>query len=171
MAEAIRIYVACLAAYNNGRLHGRWIDATQESEEIAAEVQAMLRLSPISGAEEWAIHDYEGFGPISLSEWESFDRVSEIAQGIEEHGEAFAAWLSGDTSRSAEHFSEQFAGTWDSEKDFAYNWVEETGSWNGVEVPEELWGYLDWDVVARDLMQDFSTHQSSDHRVFVFRSY
>ena len=23
-----RIYVACLAAYNNGRLHGRWIDAT-----------------------------------------------------------------------------------------------------------------------------------------------
>lgn len=22
-----RIYVACLAAYNNGHLHGRWIDA------------------------------------------------------------------------------------------------------------------------------------------------
>jgi antirestriction protein len=24
-----RIYVACLAAYNNGNLHGAWIDATQ----------------------------------------------------------------------------------------------------------------------------------------------
>lgn len=25
-----RIYVACLAAYNNGSLHGRWIDADQD---------------------------------------------------------------------------------------------------------------------------------------------
>ena len=25
-----RIYVACLAAYNNGHLHGAWIDAAQE---------------------------------------------------------------------------------------------------------------------------------------------
>ena len=29
-----RIYVACLAAYNNGRLHGRWIDADQSVEDI-----------------------------------------------------------------------------------------------------------------------------------------
>lgn len=28
-----RIYAACLAAYNSGRLHGRWIDATQDPEE------------------------------------------------------------------------------------------------------------------------------------------
>ena len=29
-----RIYVACLAAYNAGRLHGRWIDANQSAEDI-----------------------------------------------------------------------------------------------------------------------------------------
>jgi hypothetical protein len=27
--EAPKIYVACLASYNNGILHGKWIDAVQ----------------------------------------------------------------------------------------------------------------------------------------------
>lgn len=38
----IRIYVACLAAYNNGILHGRWIDADQSAENIWAEIAAFL---------------------------------------------------------------------------------------------------------------------------------
>lgn len=46
-----RIYVACLAVYNNGRLHGRWIDATAP-DEIWREVSAMLRASPEPDAEE-----------------------------------------------------------------------------------------------------------------------
>ncbi|MBA3067902.1 MAG: antirestriction protein ArdA, partial [Hyphomonas sp.] len=50
-----RIYVACLAAYNAGRLHGRWIDATTPNE-IRAEARAMLAASPEPGAEEHAIH-------------------------------------------------------------------------------------------------------------------
>ena len=50
-----RIYVACLAAYNNGRLHGAWIDATTP-DEIRTEVRAMLAASPEPDAEEWAIH-------------------------------------------------------------------------------------------------------------------
>jgi len=29
-----RIYVACLAAYNAGKLHGEWIDADQDAEAI-----------------------------------------------------------------------------------------------------------------------------------------
>lgn len=56
-----QIYVACLAAYNNGHLHGAWIDAAQEPWAIYDAVRVMLAASPIAGAEEWAIHDYEGF--------------------------------------------------------------------------------------------------------------
>jgi len=37
-----RIYVACLSSYNNGKLHGAWIDAYQEPEAITADVQKML---------------------------------------------------------------------------------------------------------------------------------
>ncbi|MEP0315093.1 MAG: antirestriction protein ArdA, partial [Hyphomonas sp.] len=50
-----RIYVACLAAYNNGCLHGRWIAVTTP-DEIMSEVRAMLADSPLPDAEEWAIH-------------------------------------------------------------------------------------------------------------------
>ena len=46
----IRIYVACLAAYNNGILHGCWIDAEQEPDEIRSGINEMLKASPIAGA-------------------------------------------------------------------------------------------------------------------------
>lgn len=41
-----RIYVACLASYNSGRLHGEWIDASADVAEMQAKVSAMLRRSP-----------------------------------------------------------------------------------------------------------------------------
>ncbi|MBB4768631.1 antirestriction protein ArdA [Xanthomonas sp. LMG 8993] len=45
-----RIYVACLASYNNGVLHGRWIDlyATDldDLDDVQSEIAAMLRESP-----------------------------------------------------------------------------------------------------------------------------
>ena len=60
MSEHIRIYVADLAAYNAGHLHGVWIDATLELGDIQEQVDAMLATSPVEGAEEYAIHDVEG---------------------------------------------------------------------------------------------------------------
>ena len=54
--DPTRIYVACLASYNNGTLHGRWIDATQGEAHIWHETRAMLATSPEPDAEEWAIH-------------------------------------------------------------------------------------------------------------------
>ena len=47
-----RIYVACLAAYNSGCLHGCWIDATQDLEDIKSQISGVLVASPIEGAEE-----------------------------------------------------------------------------------------------------------------------
>jgi len=82
-----RIYVACLAAYNNGCLHGRWIDATLGESHIWAQTRAMLAASPIEEAEEWAIHDYEGFEGASVSEWASFESVAAMAEFIAEHEE------------------------------------------------------------------------------------
>lgn len=51
-----RIYLACLAAYNNGRLHGAWVDADKGQDHIWNGLRAMLRASPEPDAEEWAIH-------------------------------------------------------------------------------------------------------------------
>jgi hypothetical protein len=62
------IYVACLAAYNNSILYGRWISATQGLDEIYQDIHDMLAKSPIANAEEWAPQGYSGFGDITIDE-------------------------------------------------------------------------------------------------------
>lgn len=91
--ETPRIYVACLASYNAGYLHGAWIDATEEPWVIWESVRAMLAASPVADAEEWAIHDYEGFGDVRIAEYDGFERVSALASFIGEHGALGAALL------------------------------------------------------------------------------
>ena len=111
-----RIYVACLASYNAGILHGEWVDVEGDEDgnidDLWASVAHMLRESPepnimrygmvceecdhvwdvgydpaktcpecdgtdlkvsesYPSAEEWAIHDYEGFGGYPVSEGEN----------------------------------------------------------------------------------------------------
>lgn len=82
----IRIYVACLAAYNNGILHGAWIDATQDEDAIRDEIAAMLKASPVSGAEEYAIHDHEGFEGVPVAEYEG------IREPLRDCGFSCRAW-------------------------------------------------------------------------------
>ena len=73
-----RIYIASLSDYNAGRLLGRWIDANQSAEKLHADIREMLAESKEPPAEEWAIHDYEGFGTLRLSEFASVDDVAEL---------------------------------------------------------------------------------------------
>lgn len=46
METAPRIYVACLASYNAGRLYGKWIEASTDLDAMNAEIQEMLAGSP-----------------------------------------------------------------------------------------------------------------------------
>lgn len=82
-----RIYVVCLATYNAGGLHGEWIDADQDIDQLWSKINGMLAASPEENAEEWAIHDFEGFGSFSLNEYEGIESVQEMAVFIGEHGE------------------------------------------------------------------------------------
>ncbi|MGO1048788.1 antirestriction protein ArdA [Crossiella sp. CA198] len=88
-----RIYVRSLSDYNNAVLTGRWIDADQDHDDIYNDVQDMLAESSFGPAEEWAIHDYEGFEGLKIGEYESLERVSILGRGIAEHGDRFAAYV------------------------------------------------------------------------------
>ena len=146
--ERPRIYVACLAAYNAGCLHGAWITATTP-DEIWGEVRAMLAASPEPHCDEWAIHDYEGFEGASLSEYASFETVCELADFIAEHGELGGKVLRhfGDDLAEARAAFEDYAGEYRSGADFAEQLHEDTGT----EIPESLQYYIDWEALARDM--------------------
>ncbi|MCR9178595.1 antirestriction protein ArdA [Maricaulis alexandrii] len=143
-----RIYVACLAAYNNGYLHGSWIDATDDLERIQDQVNAMLEASPISDAEEYAIHDYEGFGGADIGEYAGLARAHELALFVEEHqglGALVLEHVSGDLE-DARTMLERYSGTYTSGAAFAEEYVEQ---W--YEIPEQLAYYIDYDAMARSL--------------------
>ena len=163
--ETPRVYVACLASYNNGILHGAWIDATNEDEMIEA-IEEMVKKSAQPGAEEWAIHDYEGFGPCSLDEGESIGVVAELGSMIEEHGPAFAVWADyqGVGEANEENFEDAYHGEWDSETAYAED------SFNSCEeVPDHLADYIDYEKYANDLfMSDCFSVESGNGTVYVF---
>lgn len=166
-----RIYVACLAAYNNGRLHGEWIDAAQSADELHDAVRAMLAASPEPGAEEFAIHDFEGFGEFRVGEYESLERVAAVANGIAEHGEAFAAWLSYDQDRDPLDeltFCDAYRGEWDSLRAYAENLAEDIGLYDAAEKAGSHYVTVDIDMLTRDLDIELHTVETSQGGVFVF---
>ena len=144
-----RIYVASLADYNEGRLHGAWIDAAQDEEELDLAVKEMLARAPSPGAEEWAIHDYEDFGALRLDEFESLAAVAKVAKGIAEHGPAFAAWAAhvGADSEALDEFEDAYMGEWESAVAFAEEMLDDMGHIEEIMrgVPEHLAPYVEID--------------------------
>jgi antirestriction protein len=142
-----KIWIASLSDYNAGHLHGGWIEADGDAEDIWAGVNEVLRTSNMPGAEEWAIFDYEGFGPARLSEYESVERVSRLGRGIDEHGEAFAAFanfLGQDEDELLDRFEESYLGRWESLTAYAEDYMESFGINDLLDkhVPEALRDYV-----------------------------
>jgi antirestriction protein len=150
-----RIYAACLAAYNAGRLHGRWIDATIGADAIRDEIAAMLAESPEPGAEEFAIHDHEGLGDIG--EYEDLDRVAEIGEAVAEAGDAapaLLAWLDAEAGRDPSEFADVYRGEWRTLAEYVESFWDDVGYDADKAAGGSWWHparYVDWDRMANDL--------------------
>jgi antirestriction protein len=168
MSNEIKIYVADLAAYNNGELHGVWIDATQDLEDIQAEVNAMLAASPVDDAEEYAIHDHEGFAGYGLGEYAGLETAHEVALFIEEYpafGGALLSHFGDDLDDAKKAAQDSYCGSHSSLADYAQELTEET-----TEIPESLRHYIDYDKMAYDmeLNGDVFTIETGFQEVHVF---
>ena len=165
----IRIYMACLAAYNNGYLHGRWIDALIGADSIQDEINEMLKTSPMPDAEEWALHDYEGFEGLSLSEYEGLENICEKAEFIEEHGRMgamLAEHFGGDMEEARTALDDQYAGSYKSLADFAEEITEQT-----TVIPDALQYYIDYERMGRDMaVNDVFTIEAAFEEIHVFWS-
>jgi len=162
----IGIYVACLAAYNNGFLHGRWIDALQDADAIRDEIAAMLKASPVAGAEEFAIHDYEGFEGTRIEEYLGIESVAEIAAFIGERGSLGGKLLQyfGNLEDAGTAIEEDYRGEYSSLADFAQEFTEEK-----TEIPENLQYYIDYERMERDLeINDVLAIETGFEEVHIF---
>lgn len=190
----LKAYVACLASYSSGCLHGRWVDCTQGEDHIRDEIAAMLRESPcpnvtvdcpdcqgdaecqtcngkgkVPSAEEWAVHDWDcDCGSVSLGEYPDVETVAELGEALQEHGAALLAWMANGNDLDTERFREAYRGSWRSLEDYADELLDDMGVFDNA--PAILRTYFDVDSFARDLELngDIWTAEDPDGGVFVF---
>jgi len=168
------IWVGSLSDYNNGRLHGAWLDATLDPDELHEAIAFMLRNSYELHAEEWAIMDYDDFCGVRLGEYESLAVVSRVANGIAEHGEAFARWVEYVGTQDVDaldRFEEHYRGQFDSTEAYMEHLLDEGDAYSFLDaVPEWLRPYVQVDVemLARDSEIELHVAEAQDGRVYVF---
>jgi antirestriction protein len=131
-------------------------------------------------AEEFAIHDYEGFGPLQLDEYESLETVAVVAKGVARHGAAFAHWVMLVGTREPAdlgRFEEQYEGHHESLAAYADQLLEDLYGLDELDtlqgtLPQALRPYirLDIEAFALDLLHggDIMTSEG-DGGIYVFR--
>lgn len=185
------MYAACLASYNNGRLHGAHIEITSDIDDMAEQVAAMLRASPypnvtvkhegkqVPSAEEWAVHDWDDdTGLFSvLGETSDLKAIARIAAMVE-HAESelgndgpaivSAYWdnmgvssMPDDPHEAVEAARDAYAGSFDSWTDWAEQYLEDTGGLS--EIPEHLRYYFDYEAYGRDANLNGDLFESNGH--------
>ena len=128
----------------------------------------------VPSAEEYAIHDHEGFGRL-IGEYTPLATVAEWAEVLDDANDedaliAFASYESRDgwqPAAVAAHFKEAYLGTFDTLTEWADDYAEETGLL--AEVPESLRGYFDMERWAEHQEQDWIFTIDAEPGVYVFR--
>lgn len=129
----------------------------------------MLKESPIEHAEEYALHDYEGFGTMRFSEHEDLTTIISCAEFIMEYGELGQTLLSEyDLYDAKTMITDCYHGDYDSEIDFAWHLFKEC---YGNAIPDNLMCYFDCEAFARDLFINDYCSVDVDGRTCVFSRY
>lgn len=175
-----RIWVASLADHHHGIVHGAWLDAAQNETELQAGITAMLAASPLAAqtrepVEEWAIHDYLGFGALQIFEHEDLSWISRVAKGIQQHGLAFAAYAG---VMEDEELLNGFDGAYLGHYDDLHAYVEQLINDLGYDrildenLPASIRPYVKIDITAtaNDLLgRDLHAIPAPDGGVWIFR--
>lgn len=194
MSDTPRLYVSCLAAYNAGIHHGKWIDV-DDADSVWDEIREILRTSPcpnvvidcpkcedsdtaecstckgsgqVASSEEWQINDHEGFQGYDVGRYGSIDDACAIAELIEQFGDAFKAAISYfDASEVQSVLTDRYHGVWSSAADYAAEYAEDSGAL--ANVPESLQWCINWDAYAESL--DVVSVRTSMDECHIFSRY
>jgi len=149
-SDGLRIFVSCLASYNNGKLHGTWVNCEGlDAEDLTAEVEAMLAASSVPLAEEFAIHDHEGFAAFDIGEFTSLAEIADIVALLDEYGDvarAAATLVVNDLEQVRQLCTDKYLGSWRDLEEYAENLLD-----GQVNLPPGLACYFDYAAFGRDL--------------------
>ncbi len=141
------IYMACgLMALKNQKISKMILNGCFHGRQL--QIQNLATNGQYMRAECW-----QG---IQLSEYEDIERVSELAQLLEEHGKAYAVYFQhyGNNYATEEDFKDRYLGEYEDEKDFVYQMWEECGKIQQLEELNIPSFYIDWKAIVQDWFID-----------------
>jgi antirestriction protein len=143
-----RIYVGTYAKYNSGSIAGAWIDLEDHSDKDSF-LAACAELHKDESDPELMFQDFEGFPRSMYSESSISDELFAWLQLGEDDRELQAVYQDNvDGDGTIDKAREAFCGKYDSEEDWAAQFLDDTGGLEGV--PEHLKNYIDYEAYARD---------------------
>lgn len=173
----IRLYIANLGKYVEGFLVGDWIDLPYTEEELH-ELFCKIKLGYMDENgeyqhgytegngmyvyEEWAIHDYETELPIHIGEYHNLNELNEIAESIENYDDYDFNVLKAIIESTGYPVTEciEILDRGDymflsdvSDCEALGEAVIDEGLF-GVEIPDSLIHYIDYEKIGRDLSFD-----------------
>lgn len=179
-----RVWVGCLACYNNGHLVGFWVNA-EEAAEAGTQKGFNQRISTpvmheIEQHEEFWVFDVEAPHSMLVKEMSPVE-ATEIAKALaliidEGYVYPFLAWVDDgyatlpsnvdDAEELLDQFESAFIGHYDSRVNFAMEFAME-----GAQLPDELpwpYTYIDWEKAADELFHDYIDIDAPDGGIYVF---
>lgn len=165
-----RVWIGCLACYNEGELVGEWHAAVDADRVLPSDLHGV----PTDHEELWVMdHEHLPGGetdPMTAARW---GHVIEAEHPM--WREAYLAWLDDQGITDPEDAptadtlgSEILVGEWSTFEDFAESIVADMGLLDCV--PESVSTYFDLDAFARDLRYDYTTIDSPHGTVWVYQN-
>jgi antirestriction protein len=143
-----QLYVGTYAKYNAGSIKGAWLDLEDYSDKESF-LKACAELHSDEADPEFMFQDFEGFPRELYSESSVSEELFAWLGLDEDDRELLAVYVEHvDQSGTIEDARESFSGKFDSEEDWAANFLEDTGGLEGV--PDHLRNYIDFEAYARD---------------------
>ena len=169
-----KIWVGCPAAYNNGYLHGSWINLEEcnfDIEIVQKEIDEILKTSPIKNCDEWEIFDKENC-PYNTDDLESLLMDLEIIS-ISDFDPELIAEVQDNLGHdkiedTLEFMEENYLGEFESVEDYAISFIEDC--YGKDFMPKGLEGYFDYEGYAKELENggDIFTVQQGYKSVHIF---
>jgi antirestriction protein len=143
-----RVYVGTYAKYNNGSIQGAWLDLDDYTDR-ADFYEAAKALHADEADPELMFQDFENFPRSLYSESNVSDELIVFANLDDDDRELLAVYHDHvDSSGDIDKAREAYCGKYDTEADWAEQFLNDTGGLEGV--PEHLKNYIDFESYGRD---------------------